>query len=419
MIKHFLFVWLFYWSLVFLLPATSTYSAVTFAFALQLLFVFFVIVGYSWSGINLNARKLFQWNQQAPRNTDWMIRALLWLSFIGTVSLIYDKIVIQGIDYTQGIAVAREAWREKGIARDGGISSIYSILGYLLSSGYFVAAVLLLLGGKAINTKKRYKILLAIFMLLIVNSAITGGRSNVLLLLVFILGTMTTVSGFSYKELFANRFLRLLMLFILFFSFSYVLYVFSERANATGIEASAYLKQFLPYLGLELNTSFIEFMGSGIISNLLSLLVLSASYLSHSFATTAAIMEYGTGDKIILFTHFMNILHKLQLVDRLDSSWFLTGRFPSLPGALFYQFGAFGFAVTSVFIGFLSGLSKCFYLYKPSSIIFLMFYLIMYSVLIVSPLGLAIDFMSFPFVILSFLLISFLNLLLNFMRKYI
>jgi len=192
--------------------------------------------------------------------------------------------------------------------------------------------------------------------------------------------------------------------------------VFSERAEATGIDASVYVRNFLPYLGLELSPWFSDWLDSGFISNTGSLLLLAASYITHSFATTAAIIEHGVGDKLIIFIHPMNILNKLDLLARPDSAWFLAGRFPSLPAALFYQYGAFGFSVFSLLIGFFSGVVKYLYLYRPGNIILLSLYLMMYSVLIISPLLLAIDFMSFPFVMVSFLLVFSLSGVLTALR---
>jgi hypothetical protein len=206
MIKHFMFIWVGYWSAVFLLPVNPVYPAVLSAFLLQLLFVFLVIAGYSWFWVASNAARCPPWGQYAPRNLRFMILTALWLSIIGTLCLLVDKIVIQGIDYSQGIAVAREAWRKEGVEREGSISSIFSVLGYLLSSGYFVAAALIVLGGKSLGSSTRYRVISLVFILLMLNSALAGGRSNVLLLAVFIVGSVTSVRGWSYKELFYNKF---------------------------------------------------------------------------------------------------------------------------------------------------------------------------------------------------------------------
>ncbi len=409
MIKHFLFVWGVYWLLVMVLPVASVYPSVISAFFLQLVFVNLVLAGYGWFLLASNAARPPEWEKYQPKNLTSMIRIAIWLSLIGTACLLYDKIFVQDIDYTKGIAVAREAWRKEGEERSGGISSMFSVIGYLLSSGYYVAAVLLVLGGKRLDKNTLYKSIFLVFGLLVVNSVIAGGRSNVLLLAVFIFGTTVSVTGWSYKRWLKSKFLRLFVLFFISVSLWYLLYVFSERAKATGVDVHYYLKGFLPYLGLKLSPEVARHLGGDVFSNMASLLLLAASYISHSFATTAAIIDHGPGDKIIIFLHPMNILHKINIIGQPDGSWFLAGRFPSLPGSLFYQYGVLGFSVLSLMLGFLAGIAKFLYIRRPSSVVLLSIYLAVYSILVLSPLLLAVDFMSFPFVLWSFLLVGLLT----------
>ncbi|WP_346060525.1 O-antigen polymerase [Halomonas salifodinae] len=405
MIKHFICSWLFYWLLVFLIPASSVYDLWMPAFFLQLCFIFLVLIGYSWFWFASNARPP-EWGARILENSEKMIYVSLILSVIGTASLIYDKIIIQNIDYSQGIAVAREMWRKEGGQREGGVSSIFSALGYLLSSSYYVSAVLLIVNGKRLMASFIYKVSFLIFFLLMVNSVLAGGRSNLLLIMVFVFGAVSAVPGWSYKTMFASKALRGSIFVLLVISSFYLLYVFSERAEATGIDATSYVKNFLPYLGLKLNPWFSDKLNSGLLSSLFSLIALAISYITHSFSTVSAILDHGPGDKVIIFLHPVNIVYKLGLISRPDGLWFLSGRFPSLPGALYYQFGVLGFVVFSLLIGFLGGVSKVFYIFKPCSLVALGFYLMMYGVLVVSPLLLVVDFMSFPFVMFSFFMIG-------------
>ncbi|QTN40173.1 hypothetical protein [Marinobacter salsuginis] len=417
MIRHFIWIWIFYWAAAAFLPASSLYESVGEAFLLQLIFLILVLLGFSWSWLAEVPDRSPICGTRKPKSLQRAIQISLIFSSIGTLCIIYDKIAIQGIDYSQGVAVAREAWRKEGVERGGGISSIFSILGYLLSSGYYVAAVLLVAFGENLKKPFLYKGILLVFILLMVNSVLAGGRSNVLLVTVFVAGAITAVSGWSYRSLFPSKGLRSSVLLLALFSFSYVLYVFSERAEATGIDISAYVKHFLPYLGLKIDPWFSEISGSGVFFDVINLLVLALSYITHSLSTAAGIIENGPGDKVIVFLHPLNILSKLGVIGRPDSSWFLYGRFPSLPAALLYQFGHFGFFVISILIGFLSAIARCIYLSFPSSIVAISFYLMMYSVLIISPLLLAIDFMSFPFVMFSFFLVAMILKLNNLIKR--
>ena len=59
---------------------------------------------------------------------------------VDLAALTYDKLFIQKIDYSAGLAFAREEWRQLGEEREGQASSIFSVIGYLLGSSYYVAA---------------------------------------------------------------------------------------------------------------------------------------------------------------------------------------------------------------------------------------------------------------------------------------
>lgn len=406
MAKHFFITWLAYWLAILILPVRSIYPEVYSAFLLQISFVALVLIGYFGVVVVGGSHKPLSISREAKLDIARLIKFSLLFSVIGTLFLIYDKLYVQNIDYSQGVAVAREAWRREGEQRAGGVSSIFSVLGYLLSSGYFVAATLLVIVGNELSTLKRLIIVLLIFILLMTNSFLAGGRSNVLLIAVFVVGAIAATRSWSFKEIFSSSWLRLIIYILSFSAFVYVLYVFSERAKATGVDPLSYLNGFLPYLGLELNSHILNGMGEQILANVSSLLILSTSYITHSFSTTAAIMQHGPGSETIVFVYPMKILFKLGLTPQPDSAWFLAGRFPSLPGALYYQFGLFGYSSIAFLIGMLSGIARvCYFLY-PSSVLLLCFYLTMYSVLLVSPLLLVIDFMSFPFVVVSFIFVA-------------
>src|SRR5690606_20032397 len=70
------------------------------------------------------------------------IARLIWLgillSAIGLALLIYDRLVIQDIDFGAGLAAARMQWMEQGRSRTSP-SSMFSVLGYLFGSVYFAS----------------------------------------------------------------------------------------------------------------------------------------------------------------------------------------------------------------------------------------------------------------------------------------
>ncbi|MBK2044948.1 oligosaccharide repeat unit polymerase [Allofrancisella guangzhouensis] len=407
MLKDFLIVWCVYWVLVLILPLSSIYEHVYMAFLFQLSFVFFVFLGYK--AVSLSSYKsteVYFYNRiDLLKRFNLMITISLWISFIGCLFLLYDKIYIQHIDYFKGLAIAREQWRVKGLDRGGSISSIYSVIGYFFSSGYYLAGVLFVICAKQNSFKRNFLIIISIFLLLLFNCFMTGGRSNILLLASYILGARLLINDRGFKGIFRNRVLRKIFYLFTLLSVIYIVYIFSQRAIAGDKDLTGYLESFLPWLGLELSSK--EFLNyDNFLSDVISALLLVLSYITHSFSTMVAIIQHDDENKFIIFISTLNSLNKLGLIPSPDTNWFLAGRFPSLPGAFLYQFGYVGFFFASFLLGALSGLAKRVYCSKSSSILYIGFFVSMYSVLVLSPLLLASDFMSFPFVCIIFLFIS-------------
>ncbi|AQQ67512.1 hypothetical protein Mag101_07575 [Microbulbifer agarilyticus] len=402
MIKHFVIVWFVYWFAILALPVHSVYPAAGEAFLLQFLFVAFVSLGYLATHAVFNIGNVPRWGTADIAEAKGLIAIALLLSVCGTAFLVYDRIIVQGVDYSKGIAFARQEWRKLGEARGGGVSSVYSVLGYLFSSGYFVAGILAVSVKAKLSQKFRFISLFCVFALVLVNSLIAGGRSNILLLAVLIFAAISSQGGWQLKLFIRSYFVRTLIVFLVGISAMYTLYVFYERASASNMDAVEYVNNFLPYLGLEFDSWYRDFLNDNSWASFSAIPVLAGSYLTHSYSTTAAIIDSVHEDKVIVFLHAMNLLNKLGLASAPDSSWFLAGRFPSLPGALWYQYGVISIFPGAIFLGVISALVKYLYVSKPSSITRLAGYISMYSILVVSPLLFVLDFMSFPFLVLSF-----------------
>lgn len=408
MIRFFMLSWVLYWLMFFVLPAESIYEGVFKAFLLQLLFVFLVVFGFFSFKLVLPVSKAPEPYDVYSKNNIKMLKICLSVSIIGTVFLIFDKVYIQGIDYSKGLAAAREAWRREGLERGGSVSSAYSVIGYLFNSGYFIAAIIFITSGSQLTALNRFLTLVLIFILLMLNSVIAGGRSNVLLMAILVSCTVASIRGFSIRELLGRRLVILLYLAV-FLSGFYMLYVFASRANASGMTPVEYAESFGPYLGLRVYDWVFEFNDPSIMMDLLALIILCIGYLTHSLATTAALVTHGTGNEIVVFVHLANIFHKMNLMDAPNVNWLLAGRFPSLPGALYYQFGFYGFVVLSLALGWLSSIGQHLYRLKPKSLIFMFINISMFSILITSPLLLVLDFMSYPFIILFLIITVFLK----------
>jgi hypothetical protein len=319
----------------------------------------------------------------------------------------YDKIFIQGIDYSGGLAAAREEWRQIGEDREGQASSLFSAMGYFLGSAYYVSAVLAITQTRVLSARARTITLFTCFCLLVANSMLTGGRSSILLMAPIVVSAYGARRG-AMAYLRANKTQRHIVMILALLAAAYAVFVFYQRAAAGDLDALEYALDFLPFLGVEADDRFRNSLGSGPLDAVLAMLVLSTAYLTHSFATVAAIIDAPLEDKTIIFQHVATILYKLGLRDYPQSDWFLAGRAPSLPGVLWHQFGAFGFVIGSMLLGFLSGLTRVWTVRKPSRLLPLGAYTLAEATLMLSPFEFAPDFMSFPFVLISFVSLAWI-----------
>jgi hypothetical protein len=336
-----------------------------------------------------------------------IIYVAIGLSILGLAASTYDKVFVQQINFSEGVAFAREEWRRAGIDREGQISSVFSVVGYLFGSMYYVAAVLAITQTRLLSTRKRWYIVLACFVLVIANSVITGGRSNILLLAAFVVAAFSARSGISLRKLFVSNTQRRLTQGLIALGGLYTIYIFSARADAQGTSVLQYALRLLPFLGIEADASFEHWADSGgLIESVMTLLVLAFAYITHSFAIVAAIIDAPDEGKRLIFAYISTLIYRLGLAPQPDVQWFLVGRFPSVPGALLYQYGGFGFAVSSFFFGVLSGAAKVWTVRRPSRLLPLGAFVMSGSILLLTPALFAGDFLSFPFVAGSFFMLA-------------
>ena len=406
MLKSFVYSWTIYWGLILLLTVHSIYPSATLAFLLQMTFVALVSVGYliaRLSTLGVRAPDSRTGHIPAARS---VVRMSIYLSVFGLLFLVYDKVAIQGIDYSEGLAVAREQWRVIGEEREGTASSIWSALGYLIGSAYYVTIVMLLTQPQSFSARERLGIASTAFIFALLNSVITGGRSNFMLLGVFAVAAMSARRNLSIRLIFPDRRQRRALSAVTFLALAYMVYVFYARAEAGGELVSLYVVNFLPYMGLDFDNWYLQASSNESVATVGNMTILVGGYLSHSLATFAAILDVPQEDKIMLFGNAASILYKLGLTGKPDDGWFLAGRFPSVPGALWHQYGPAGFLLGSVLLGVVAGLTTAWASLASCRLLTLGMYAMVSATLILTPYVFAPDFLSFPFVFSSFVMLS-------------
>lgn len=170
--------------------------------------------------------------------SSWVLKASIFcfiVSFIG-VSLIYwDRVYIQGVDYSQGVSVAREAWREQASIREG-VSSFYSVVGNLFFPFVYVSLMFSVIYGDYF--KSSFWLFVLSIILVLGFSLMTGGREAVLVFIAILVSSIAfrIYVGFSWLP----RRLFVTAIFIFSLALLYSIYISLLRAEGSGFEVDEY-----------------------------------------------------------------------------------------------------------------------------------------------------------------------------------
>ena len=417
-LKLFIFSWGLYLLLFLITPGYSLSSELGQVAILDILFVFIILFVANLTRYFLNihlANNNGNYIFISTVNSNRLIILTLVLALLGLMALMIDKISVQHIDYFEGLASAREQWRRLGEEREG-VSSIYSVIGYLLSTSFVVTIAVIMLNLEKIITKKIGAIIVAIFLLLMMNSILIGGRSIILLTIAYAFSFYAIKLERGGKRYLFSRKTKIGLLILFFLTMTYIVYVFKSRADATqdGMLASSYLESMQENMHIEMVTWPAILEGEfPLIGSIIIFGMIAITYLSHSAFTFAEYLEHHsqyTDDSIILFNHFRGMVSKIGIIDTQNSEFFLAGLFPSFPGALFHDGGYILLFMGTMTLGFIVGAANYCAQTKKISLLHVGFISSIYTIIFLSPLLFAGDIMSFPFIVIEFILFSILSL---------
>jgi hypothetical protein len=342
------------------------------------------------------------------------LERLVWLalgmSIAGFLCLCYDRIVVQGIDFSQGIAVARQLWRESGENR-AGVSSLFSVLGYLLGFAFFVATTLGHLHWEFLPRRTRWGAIVIPTFLVAANSLLTGGRSIVLIQLACIVAVCGIRSMLGLKMM-PGRGTRIWLAatLALIVSVGYSLYVFSARAESGNTLPERYATGMLNYLGGKPTDAFYSLnVLPASVSTTTQFATVAGAYLTHSYGTFESVLEMETTPGTVSFGFVRDLLAKMGFGEVTSGEWLLSGRFLSVPGSLWYDFGWGGFYAGALLIGVLFGLAPLLLGVHKGAGLSLVAVLLIIVTGLLAPLVLSIDILSVPFLLLGFVQVDLVN----------
>lgn len=331
------------------------------------------------------------------------------LMLLGLLLHFYDKIVIMDIDYSAGIAKARHEWLANGVERGGGISSWQSAAGHILANFYFIVMLMVLLFWE--NLSKPHKFLGYFFpvAIVLIYSASIGSRTVPLLFLLYVISVVLLRKPLGKKT--SPLTLRFLLFILVILIFAYNIFVFQKRSEVFGGNSpKKYTQSFFDELGGEKTDHYdIGERLPGVLKNLYYHAVLTLIYVNHNQWTFDYILtlENRPGQTLLntLYGGFMKvgIIKKSQLERRAFS-----GKFLSLPGCAYYDYGTLGVILISIIHGMFLFIANYLVQKKNLRLWYLFLYLLVSMFSLVSPLSSAANLMTFPYIIISFLCIPLL-----------
>jgi hypothetical protein len=411
------FAWLGYFVVLALLPVQyGTLQAITASLGLLLWVGISVLAAYlthhafSAKGLVTSFLRPSAGRPLRAPQLERLVWLALVMSIIGFLCLSYDRIAIQGIDFSQGIVVARELWRRSGEGREG-VSSIFSVLGYLLGFSFFVATTLAHLHWEFLTRRTRWGAMVIAPLLVAANSLLTGGRSIVLIQLASIVATCGIRAMLGLRMM-PGRGARIWLgaTLALIISVGYSLYVFSARAGAGNIPPERYVTGMLGYLGGQPTHGFYRLNDlPAPVAATAQFATVAGAYLTHSYGTFETVLEMQTTPGTVSFGFVRELLAKSGIGQVATENPLLSGRFLSLPGSLWYDFGWVGFYAGALVVGVLIGLAPRLIAVREGGGISLVVCMIILITGLVAPLVVSIDILSVPFLVLGFLQVDLVN----------
>jgi hypothetical protein len=419
-IKVFIKCWVFYWLLILIAPFRSAVGAAWSGPFVQSVFFISVIGGYFLLDNNFKTERVMPSFPKPPNVYVQLFWLSITISLVGSFFMTFDRMIIQGISFSHGLAVAREKWRIAGEERGGSISSIYSILGYLCAPAFYYSIINLSIYKNAHEKKIKFKWLL-ILLMIVWNTILTGGRSVAFVALIMFVSSQIYNHQFFVKEsvgwvtrifqrssLIINK-SNLLRTTIILLLLSYSLYVFKSRSVAGSIDVKSYVTIALNDLGLQIYPSVDALLIYVPFAELIYLSILMLGYLLHSYVVVAQIYNYPyENHSLVIFSGIGLILAKLGVISTPNTDWFLAGTFASLPGSLYLQGGFKLLILFGLVLGFSVRLvSLLIYKYRYNSTLIFV-YIILLSIMLTSPVLFVFDSLMFPFILIQFAIFSIL-----------
>lgn len=329
----------------------------------------------------------------------------LILAFIGVCSILFDRIFIQGVDYSEGVSAARENWRELSTARQG-VSSPFSVIGSVFYPSVFSSIILTLVFYERLSM--RFFRLLAALAIVVIFSLIIGGRTSILVLVAVTISSlaMRSVIGLPVIPLGFVKygFLGLLL------CVSFAGLVFYWRMVNSAVDFSSYAASLVGRHGGYIKPGS-DFSSADMFDALMYSIVVYLVHVKWVFQSILADEHFLYGNAF--FNQLMWTLSTRGGLDLsivgYDYNWTHSGNWISLPGALWHDFKGLGvfwgsLVVYGLFFLMFLLVVQANLLGDRLKVWFVLSSTVLISVFIVSPFVFIFDVVEFNYLVLGLLL---------------
>ena len=336
------------------------------------------------------------------------IVAATGVSYVGLGLVYYDRAVLHGVDFLAGLGAARYAWLATIAARQGQMSSAFSVIGNPFSNFCYIPIILIHLHAESLGKSRGVCIIFGLlaFLGVIVEAALMGGRTPVLILGAALVST-GAMRRIQNRPIFPGSFSTKACVLAVVGSASlgYATFIFSSRAANNDIAVDYYNADMIAFLNGEMTDSTASRSDFGPMGFLVS----TGGYLVHSTWSFQLILGEPARPGRINFAYAKELLGKLKLTRPADAEEenLIAYRFISVPGALWYDYGLSGFLFGALLHGLALGAAAVIIRdYRGGAVSFAFAFGVL-VVTAISPMNPAYELSVFPYMLVAIVAAGF------------
>lgn len=338
---------------------------------------------------------------------------IFYMSVLALMLVSYDRLFIQHVDYSAGVAQAREMWRAMADQRSG-VSSIFNVLGNLLFPFVYFGIAFCIVFFELSVKLRRYFYFSALLVLIF--SALTGGRELVLVLFGVFLSSLAVRAAIGFPVLSKRMKRDLFVVFSVAAFFSVYIGFLRSQSYDFGME------EYARSLATRLGASGERFDSSNSYTPEIILPVLI--YLAHVKWIFIGVLENGGGEGLSTFRQLFKMLYEYipalfgwadYQAPNYSPNWI------SLVGSVYYDLGWVGVFLYSIFLMFSPLLFFLVFRVREfnKSLFSFSFYIFFCSVIVFSPFAFLFEVVQFIYLVLFVFIALFLSFVFSYVQLYL